>query len=76
MSANKKDDQRHFCATPSQKYEVDEEDPAKNPEKEEREVEGKLLKYAVLKESKHDDTWITASHAAVDEIEWKLRNQH
>lgn len=44
------------CATPSQKYEVDEEDPAKNPEKEECEIEGKLRKYAVLKESKHDDT--------------------
>lgn len=26
MSANIKDDQRHPCATPSQKYEVDEED--------------------------------------------------
>ena len=36
VSANKKDDQRHSCATPSQKYEVDEEDPAKNPEKEEQ----------------------------------------
>lgn len=35
MSENIKDDQRCPCATPSQKYEVDEEDSVKNSEKKE-----------------------------------------